>query len=145
MISQILLAAALNFNLLFSFSLVSFMFLFLIDGLPFSLTCVLLLYLKIRVNRSLERVSSRLGNSRSQSINCLARNLLHQCSRIATVTITTTMAATSILFHICFNFSVTKFFSHFLQACWSNISFLKFELPITYNYAHNLSTQIIRN
>ena len=96
-------------------------------------------------NKSLGSVSSRLGNSISQSVNCLARNLLYQCSRIATATVATAMARASVLFQICFNFSVTKFFSQFLQAYCSNIPFLKFELPITYNYAHNLNTQIIRN
>ena len=59
--------------------------------------------------------------------------------------VATATATTSTLFQIYFNSFVAIFFSIFLQAYCISTPSLKFELPVTYNYAYDLSTQIILN
>ena len=56
----------------------------------------------------------------------------------------------NISFNICivrdlFQFFCNHVLSLSLQAYWSGIPSLKFELPITYNYAYDRSTQFILN
>ena len=87
---------------------------------------------KIKVNWSVGRVSSRLRNSRLQSRAKSFLSILWDCYNNCTVP-------------YLFQFFYSQVISLFMQAYYSNIPSLKLELPVTYNYAYDLSIQIILN
>ena len=111
-------------------SLFNYVFLLILCG--FSL-CI------IRVNGSLGCVSSRLGNCRSRYFTKFSLSIFqdwynngNSCYSNYTVPDLFQLFCSKVLFHL-------------LQAYCISIPFLKFELSVTYNYSHDLSTKFILN
>ena len=132
----------LNLSLELYFSFVSLWFFSLGDESHFSFACALLLQLKIRVNGSVGHVSSRLGNSRlkvsqvKSSLSMLQDCYSDECYN---------NGYCNCIVPNLFQFFCNQVLSLFFQAYCSSIPSLKFELSVTYNYAYDLSIQIILN
>ena len=107
-----------------------------------------LLKLKTRVNGGLGCVSSRLGNCRSRYSVKSSLLLFQDCYSNNNGCYSNDCYSSD--YNNCtipdlFQFFYNQVLFHLLHAYCISITSLKFELPVTYNYAYDLSTQFILN